>query len=251
MEEGRRGTYVVLHLGDLRALLSFRAKGVAYLDRLCLLGEGGEKLVVDTLLDEDTRSGAACLAVVPAKVDVSDSKKERCNAKGTQGGDVLDPVARPTDSRVDVSIVEDDIRALPSKLQRHLLQITLRRPLHNLPPHKCTPRKRHLIDLHMRRDRVPDSLSVPRNDVDHTGGESDLFDEIAAAEGGEGSELGGLHDDDVACCESRTDLPGPHEEGEVPGDDLADDTDGFVPGVGEFAFVGFDLLAHVYYMRVG
>lgn len=59
-------TYVKLQLRDLGTLVSVLTEWVADLERLSLLGEPLEELVVDTLLNEDTRSSAACLAVVPA-----------------------------------------------------------------------------------------------------------------------------------------------------------------------------------------
>ena len=68
-------------------------------------------------------------------------------------------------------------------------------------------------------------LAEAGEDVDDTGWEASLFDELGGVEGAERGLLGGLEDDDVAAGDGGADLPGPHEEGEVPGDDLAADTD--------------------------
>lgn len=58
---------VVLLLRDLGTLVDTLVEGVANLDVLGPLGEALKEFVVDAGLDEDTRAGAACLTVVPAK----------------------------------------------------------------------------------------------------------------------------------------------------------------------------------------
>jgi len=58
---------VVLDLRHLRSLIGVSTEGVSDLDGTSFLGELLQELVVDSGLDEDTRTSAACLAVVPAK----------------------------------------------------------------------------------------------------------------------------------------------------------------------------------------
>jgi len=58
---------IVLDLGHLRSLIGVSTEGVSDLDGTSFLGELLQELVVDSGLDEDTRTSAACLAVVPAK----------------------------------------------------------------------------------------------------------------------------------------------------------------------------------------
>lgn len=76
----------------------------------------------------------------------------------------------------------------------------------------------------MRGDGRTGDLTEPGDDVDDAWGETGLFDEIAHVECGEGGLLGGLEDDGVAAGDGGTDFPRPHEEREVPGDDLTADT---------------------------
>jgi len=57
---------IVLDLGHLRSLIGVSTEGVSDLDGTSFLGELLQELVVDSGLDEDTRTSAACLAVVPA-----------------------------------------------------------------------------------------------------------------------------------------------------------------------------------------
>ena len=59
-------TYLILNLRHLRALEVLGVEGVANLDVASVLGEAVEELVVDLLVDEDTRTGAANLTVVVA-----------------------------------------------------------------------------------------------------------------------------------------------------------------------------------------
>jgi hypothetical protein len=53
-------------------------------------------------------------------------------------------------------------------------------------------------------------------------------EEVGHVERGERRLLGGLEDDGVAAGERRADLPGEHEQREVPGDDLAGHADRLV-----------------------
>ena len=62
----RDGTYVILLLRDLGTLEVLGVEGVADLERLLVLREALEELVVDALLHEDTRTRTTALAVVVA-----------------------------------------------------------------------------------------------------------------------------------------------------------------------------------------
>ena len=63
-------TYVVLLLVDLRALERLGAEWVADLERLRVLGEALEELVVDVGVHENTRTRAAALPMVIAEEPV-------------------------------------------------------------------------------------------------------------------------------------------------------------------------------------
>jgi hypothetical protein len=66
---------VVLSLRDLGALESVLGEGVTDLDVLGVLGELFSELLVDLLLDKDSGTGTASLAVVEAERSVSDGSK--------------------------------------------------------------------------------------------------------------------------------------------------------------------------------
>jgi hypothetical protein len=72
--------------------------------------------------------------------------------------------------------------------------------------------------------------AVPGDDVDHTGRQPDLGTQLGKAQRGERRELGRLEYYRVTHGQRGRDLPGQHEQREVPGDDLADHADGLAPG---------------------
>jgi hypothetical protein len=83
----------------------------------------------------------------------------------------------------------------------------------------------NLVNVHVRGDGSTSDLSETRNDVDDTGREASLLAEGGSVETRQRSLFGGLDDDGVTTGNSGTDLPCPHEEGEVPGNDLTTNTD--------------------------
>lgn len=77
----------------------------------------------------------------------------------------------------------------------------------------------------MRGDGGTSDLAETGEDVDDTRWEAGLLDESASNEGGERSLLSSLQDHDVASSNSRANLPRPHEQWEVPWDDLTANAD--------------------------
>lgn len=208
---------VELELRDLGALEGVWLEWVADLVLVGTLLEAGHELVVDALLDEDTGAGTAALAVV-----------------------VVDAEVDPADGIVNVGVVEDDVGALSAELEGDLLQVRLGGGLEDLATNDGGAGEGNLVDIHVGGDGGTGNTTEARNDVDNTGGETSLDDEVADVETAERGLLCGLHDDGVTGGQGRADLPGKHEQGEVPGDDLAADTDGLVAGIGEGLVVGVD-----------
>jgi len=95
----------------------------------------------------------------------------------------------------------------------------------------------------MRGDGRAGGLAESGDDVDHTRREAGLLDKLGEDEGRERCLLSGLQDDGVTRGQSRANLPGEHQQREVPGDDLAADTDGLRTGVMEHVGVDVDGLA--------
>ena len=84
-----------------------------------------EELVVDLLVDEDTRTGAANLTVVVAVRSQPMTLAERIYG-------VLDTEGCPFDSLIEIAVVEDDVRGLAAELEGDVLEVGLGSRLHDL-----------------------------------------------------------------------------------------------------------------------
>jgi len=99
-----------------------------------------------------------------------------------------------------------------------------------------------LVNVHVRGDGSTGDLSETRNDVDDTGREAGLLAKSGSVETRQGSLFGGLDNDGVATGNSGTNLPSPHEKGEVPGDNLTTNTNRLFSDVVEGIGAGVDNL---------
>ena len=127
-------------------------------------------------------------------------------------GDSQDTVGRPVNGLLEICIVEDDVRALSAKLKGDVLEVTLGCGLHDLPADEGRTSECDLLDATVFADRLTDSVSISDNEVEDTGREASFADHVSGHESGQGSQLGGLHDDGVSGGESRTDFPAPHQD---------------------------------------
>ena len=211
---------VELELGDLRALEGVGGEGVTDLVLGGTLPEAGNELVVDALLDQQARTGAAALAVVEEDTKV-----------------------RPGDGVVNVSVLEDDVGGLATQLKSDLLEVALGSGLEDGTTDHGGTGEGHLVNVHVAGDGGTSNTTETRDDVDHTRGEASLLDQLTHVQTGERGLLGSLHDNGVTGRHGGGNLPGPHEEREVPGDDLTADTNGLVAGVAKGIGVGVNGLA--------
>lgn len=141
----------------------------------------------------------------------------------------------PTNSLLQIRVVEHDIRVLTAEFEGDVFQVGLGCCLHDLTTDEGGACERdlyaclrlvatktvviseiHLVDFHMLSDSGTDGGSVPCDDVNNSRREPDLLDQGADPQGSEWRELGRLEHNRVACCESGSDLPCEHEKGEVP-----------------------------------
>lgn len=210
---------VELELGDLRTLEGVGGEGVTELVLGGTLPEAGDELVVDALLDKQPRAGAAALTVVEEDTEV-----------------------RPRDGVVDVSVLEDDVGGLAAQFEGDLLEVALGSGLEDGTADGGGTGERNLVNVHVAGDGSTSDTTETGDDVDHTSGEASLLDELTGVQTGEGGLLSGLEDNGVTRRNGGGDLPRPHEEGEVPRDDLTADTNGLVAGVGEGLGVGVNRL---------
>jgi hypothetical protein len=209
-----------LKSGNLRSLEGVLGEGVSEL----VLGNTGLELfnegVVNLLLDVDTGSSTAGLSVVEEDSHVG-----------------------PLNGLVEVGVLEDDVGGLSSELEGDLLEVGIGGSLHDGASNEGGSSESDLVDVHVGGDSSSGNPSETGDDVKNSSGETSLLDEVGTDEGGEGSLLSGLQDNGVSGGKSRSDLPGPHEKGEVPGDNLSTDSDGLVLGVVEGSGHGVDDLS--------
>ncbi len=92
------------------------------------------------------------------------------------------------------------------------------------------PGEGDLVDVGMVDQRGP-GLAVAREDVQHARREADLERELAEPQRAQRRLLGGLQHDRAARRQRRPELPGGHQQREVPGDDLPAHADRFAAGV--------------------
>lgn len=197
-------TYVVLLLRDLRALVCVICERIPELDGPGPLREPFQKLVVDPRLDEDARSGATCLAMVPAASKVEVGLLKSCCEDQNFSQDTM---CAPSHRQIQIRIVEDDIRTLASELQAHILQITFCCALHNLPSDRRRACKGDLLDFHMRCHGMTDDVSCSGDDIDDAGRKAGFVDKGSHAQSGERREFGRFENDSVAASQRRADLP--------------------------------------------
>lgn len=193
---------VELELGDLGTLEGLLKEWVTDLVGESTLLEGLEELVIDTLLDEDAGTSAAALAVV-----------------------VVDTEVDPRDGLLDIGIVEDDVGGLATKLEGDLLQVGGGSSLHDLATNESRAGESDLVNVHVGRDGSTSNLAETVQQVENTGREASLLDELGEDESRERGLLSSLQDDGVTSGQSGANLPCQHEKGEVPGDNLTTNTD--------------------------
>jgi hypothetical protein len=78
----------------------------------------------------------------------------------------------PFNRLIHISIIKNHIRTLPSKFERHVLQITTCSSLHDLPTDDRAPGERDLVDLHVFADSYAGSLAISDKYVQHAWGKA-------------------------------------------------------------------------------
>ena len=134
-----------------------------------------------------------------------------------------DTVDDALDRLVDWRIVEHDVRGLAAELKRQLLA-RAGRLLGDGSTDCRRSRERDLVDAGVTDERGPCGTGAG-HDVDHSARKIGLLQDFGEQQRRQRGRLGGLEHDGVARGERRGNLPRKHEEREVPGNDLARDTE--------------------------
>ena len=148
------------------------------------------------LLDEEARPGAAHLS----------GTEEHAEEGPLHGG-------------IEIGVAEDNVGRLAPELEGDALQCA-RRLAVNLLPHLGRAGEGDLVDQGMVDERAAGRRSEAGDDVDYAGRNPGFEQELPQTERGERRLLGGLQHGGVAAGKCGRELPGTHEEREVPGDDL-------------------------------
>lgn len=192
---------IILKLADLGALEGLLVERVADLVLSSALLEGGQELVVDALLDEDTGTSAAALAVVVVNTEVD-----------------------PVDGILDVGVIENDVGGLATKLEGNLLEVGGGSGLHDGSANDSGASKGDLVNVHVGGEGGAGSLAESRDQVENTSGEASLLNKLSENKSRQRSLLSSLHNDTVTSGQSRSNLPCQHQKREVPGDNLTANT---------------------------
>ena len=134
---------------------------------------------------------------------------------------------------IQIGVGEDDVGALASELERDALQVGFRGGFHDELAHFSGSGERDFIHIHVTCDGCAGRGAVSGEEVDHTFRESGFHDQLADAQCRKRRLLGRLHNNRISGCERGRELPGQHQHGEVPGNDLADNAYRFVPRIAE------------------
>ena len=164
--------------------------------------------VVDALFNDDAGTGAADLALIEEDTDHS-----------------------PLDSGLQIHIGEDDVGGFAPQLQANLLHIIGSAPHDTLAYSSRTGEGDH-ADVLVGGQGLAYGTARPQDQVGSALRYARLFQDfkhLHVRHHGVGS---GLEDDAVAGSQSRCDLPGPHDKGEVPGADEGDNTYRLMDGKG-------------------
>ena len=198
-----------LLLGDERADLRIRIEAIADLQLLAELGDAADEFVVDLALDEQARAGAADLPGIG----------EHRHRGARHGG-------------IEIGVGKHDVGRLAAKLQRHALEIAGRGPDNRLA-RDVRAGKGDLVDVGMRGERRTGGLAIARHDVDDAGRHAGFHCKLGQPQRSEGRLFRRLEHHGAAGCDRRADLPDGGGQRAVPGNDRADDADGFLQRVGK------------------
>ena len=135
----------------------------------------------------------------------------------------VDPVDDSLDGLVERGVVEDDVRGLAAKLERQALPGSRELALDRLAD-LSRAGERDLVDAVGFDDRRA-RATVTGDDVHDARWKLGLTQDVTEEQRAERRRLCGLQDNGVAGGERRRDLPGEHQQREVPRDDLARNSD--------------------------
>src|ERR1700733_738375 len=190
---------VVLFFADQRAHLGFPVERRTELDLLGLLRHRFDKVLVDRLLYQDAASGGTDFALV-------NEDAEEC----------------AIDGRFEVSVGKEDVGRFAAELEGDALY-RVSGLLDDDLANRGAAGEGDLVDVSMLDERGAAGFSETGNDVDHAGRQTAVREIIRQFERGKRRLLGGLEDAGAARSDCRREFPRGHQQGIIPGNNLAGD----------------------------
>ena len=208
---------LLLILGGLWAHLCGGVERVANLDLRDASYSTFDELVEDGLVHEGTRGAGADLALVEG---------EECKAFEGLVEEVIVLVH---------DVGHEDVGGFSTQLQG-LRNDGLGRVLHDEAAGRRLSGKGDLGDAGVAGECLADLAAGAGDDVDDAS-RNDVGNQRNEGEQAERGVRRRLDDGAIACGDCRGDLPCGHQQGEVPGDDLADDAHGLLEVIGDGVLV--------------
>ncbi len=200
-----RASWAALLMAPTSVFLSMR---IAHAERRQPLLEPLDERLRDRLLDQQPAARAADLALVEE-----------------------DAVDDTLDGLVERGVIEHDVGGLATQLQGQRL-VGTGDGAADLLAHGGGAREGDLVHVRMRDEREAD-LAGPGDDVDDPRRQVRLAADVREQQRRQGCRGRRLEHHRVARRERRRDLPGEHQQREVPGDDLRRHAQGLRVAVGE------------------
>ncbi|CAM2147310.1 hypothetical protein PT2222_10131 [Paraburkholderia tropica] len=208
-----------LFLRCLRADHRLRVERMALLDRRHALERALHEAVVDLFVDQHARRAGTHFALI---------EREHREA---------------FERLVEIAVVviehvgEENVRALAAQFQRHGNDV-LARVLHDQAARRRFAGEGDLGDALVRRERLACFEAEAVHDVEHARRQQ-ILNDLGEHEHRGGRLLGGFEHDAVAGRERGRELPGGHQDREIPRDDLADHAERFMEVIGDRVVIDF------------
>ena len=135
----------------------------------------------------------------------------------------VDPVDDALHGLIERGIFEDDIGCLAAKLQSHLLLGSRHCALYDFADTRRTG-ECNFVYIFVVHKGGPCS-SGPRDDIHDAGRQPGIFDDLGQLQSGQRGGLRRFEHDGIPAGQSRGNLPGRHQEWEVPRRDLSGHTE--------------------------
>ena len=149
-------------------------------------------------------------------------------------------LAAPAMAVFQIAVGKDDVGRLAAQLQRHFLQV----PGGGLQNQLADFRRAgegDFVHVGMRRQGRAGGFAIARDDVHHSIGNAGLLNQFAQTQAGKRRLLRRLQHHGAARSQRRPQLPGRHQQREIPRNDLAHHAHRLAQRVGQELGAGMEI----------